>query len=153
MDIIPIVLLPHLHGFYKFDKEEVEEASKRAYILDYINSLPDKFETMVSEGGNNLSGGQRQRVAIARAILKDAPILILDEATSALDNKTEDKVIKALDNLMKNRTVIAIAHRLSTLKSMDRIIVVDKGHIIEEGTIDELLNKNGEFKKLWKLQK
>ncbi len=137
----------------KASNKQINEASKLACADEFIKETPLGYNTITGERGVKLSGGQRQRVAIARAILKDAPILILDEATSALDNKTEDKVIKALDNLMKNRTVIAIAHRLSTLKSMDRIIVVDKGHIIEEGTIDELLNKNGEFKKLWKLQK
>jgi ATP-binding cassette subfamily B protein len=137
----------------KASNKQIIEASKLACADEFIKEAPLGYNTITGERGVKLSGGQRQRVAIARAILKDAPILILDEATSALDNKTEDKVIKALDNLMKNRTVIAIAHRLSTLKSMDRIIVVDKGRIIEEGTIDELLNKNGEFKKLWKLQK
>ncbi|MBQ8750325.1 MAG: ABC transporter ATP-binding protein [Alphaproteobacteria bacterium] len=137
----------------KASNKQINEASKLACADEFIKETPLGYNTITGERGVKLSGGQRQRVAIARAILKDAPILILDEATSALDNKTEDKVIKALDNLMKNRTVIAIAHRLSTLKSMDRIIVVDKGRIIEEGTIDELLNKNGEFKKLWKLQK
>ncbi|MBE6463173.1 MAG: ATP-binding cassette domain-containing protein [Alphaproteobacteria bacterium] len=108
---------------------------------------------MTGERGVKLSGGQRQRIAIARAILKNAPILILDEATSALDNKTENDVINALDNLMKNKTVIAIAHRVSTLKSMDRIIVIDKGKIIEEGTPSQLIDKKGEFQKLWNLQK
>lgn len=107
---------------------------------------------MVGEKGIKLSGGQRQRVAIARAILKNAPILVLDEATSALDNESEDKISKSMKSLMKGKTVIAIAHRLSTLKEMDRIIVIDKGKIVESGTPSELLDKGGKFAKLWNLQ-
>ena len=137
----------------KASNKQIIEASKLACADEFIKETPLGYNTITGERGVKLSGGQRQRIAISRAILKDAPIIILDEATSALDNKTENDVIKALNNLMKNKTVIAIAHRLSTLKNMDRIIVIDNGHIIEEGTIEELLNKNGEFKKLWKLQK
>ena len=114
--------------------------------------LPDEYNSMVGERGIKLSGGQRQRIAIARAILKDAPILILDEATSALDSESEAFIQKSMRDLMKGKTVIAIAHRLSTLKEMDRIIVLDKGHIIEQGTAEELLAKNGTYAHLWKIQ-
>ena len=132
---------------YGIDREvsidEVEEAAKRAYIYDYINGLPDKFDSLVSEGGNNLSGGQRQRIAIARIFLRKPKILILDEATSALDN-TSEKYIQAEIEKMKqenNTTIIAIAHRLTTLKNCDRIIVLNKGKIEEDGTFDNLIEK------------
>ena len=131
--------------------EEVEEAAKKAYILDYINNLPEKFNSMISEGGNNLSGGQRQRIAIARIFLRKPKILILDEATSALDN-TSEKYIQAEIEKMKlenNTTIIAIAHRLTTLKNCDRIIVLNKGKIQEDGKFDELIQKNGMFSDMY----
>lgn len=131
--------------------EEVEKAAKRAYIYDYINGLPDKFNSMISEGGNNLSGGQRQRIAIARIFLRKPKILILDEATSALDN-TSEKYIQAEIEKMKqedNTTIIAIAHRLTTLKNCDRIIVLNKGKIEEDGKFDELIAKNGMFNDMY----
>ena len=106
----------------------------------------------MGEKGVKLSGGQRQRIAIARAILKNSPILVLDEATSALDSEAEKYIQKAMKNLMKKKTVIAIAHRLSTLKEMDRIIVLDKGKIVEEGRIDDLLTAGGVFQHLWEIQ-
>ena len=140
---------------YGIDREvsidEVEEASKRAYIYDYINGLPDKFDSLVSEGGNNLSGGQRQRIAIARIFLRKPKILILDEATSALDN-TSEKYIQAEIEKMKqenNTTIIAIAHRLTTLKNCDRIIVLNKGKIEEDGKFDDLIEKNGMFSDMY----
>ena len=140
---------------YGIDREvsidEVEEAAKRAYIYDYINGLPDKFESLVSEGGNNLSGGQRQRIAIARIFLRKPKILILDEATSALDN-TSEKYIQAEIEKMKqenNTTIIAIAHRLTTLKNCDRIIVLNKGKIEEDGKFDDLIEKNGMFSDMY----
>ena len=140
---------------YGIDREvsidEVEEAAKRAYIYDYINGLPDKFDTLVSEGGNNLSGGQRQRIAIARIFLRKPKILILDEATSALDN-TSEKYIQAEIEKMKqenNTTIIAIAHRLTTLKNCDRIIVLNKGKIEEDGKFDNLIEKNGMFSDMY----
>ena len=132
-------------------KEEVEEAAKRAYIYDYINGLPEKFDSLISEGGNNLSGGQRQRIAIARIFLRKPKILILDEATSALDN-TSEKYIQAEIEKMKqenNTTIIAIAHRLTTLKNCDRIIVLNKGKIEEDGKFDELIAKNGMFSDMY----
>ena len=132
-------------------KEEVEEASKRAYIFDYINSLPEKFDTVVSEGGNNLSGGQRQRIAIARIFLRKPKILILDEATSALDNTSEKHIQEEIEKMKdeNNTTIIAIAHRLTTLKNCDRIIVLNKGHIEEEGKFDELIDKGGMFSDMY----
>ena len=131
--------------------EEVEEASKRAYIFDYINSLPDKFNTIVSEGGNNLSGGQRQRIAIARIFLRKPKILILDEATSALDNTSEKHIQEEIEKMKDENktTIIAIAHRLTTLKNCDRIIVLNKGHIEEEGKFDELIEKGGMFSDMY----
>ena len=140
---------------YGIDREvsidEVEEAAKRAYIYDYINGLPDKFDSLVSEGGNNLSGGQRQRIAIARIFLRKPKILILDEATSALDN-TSEKYIQAEIEKMKQEnstTIIAIAHRLTTLKNCDRIIVLNKGKIEEDGTFDNLIEKKGMFSDMY----
>lgn len=132
-------------------QEEVEEASRRAYIYDYINGLPEKFETMVSEGGNNLSGGQRQRIAIARIFLRKPKILILDEATSALDNTSEKHIQEEIEKMKEenNTTIIAIAHRLTTLKNCDRIIVLNKGHIEEEGKFDELIDKGGMFSDMY----
>lgn len=133
--------------------EEVINAAKLAHCDDFIDALPLKYETYVGERGIKLSGGERQRVAIARAILKNAPILILDEATSSLDSHSESLIQKALNNLMKNCTTIAIAHRLSTIRKMDRIIVMKDGKIIEDGTHEELSNKNsGLYKDLWELQ-
>ncbi len=133
-------------------KKEVVLASKRAYALDFIKSFPQGFKTLVGERGVKLSGGQKQRVMIARAMLKKSPILILDEATSALDSQAERKIQKALETLMTNRTTIAIAHRLSTLKQMDKIIVFDGGKIVEDGTHDELVKKKGKYYQLWKWQ-
>ena len=133
--------------------EEIINASKMANCTDFIDVLPNKYDTLVGERGIKLSGGERQRIAIARAILKNAPILILDEATSSLDSNSEALIQKALDNLMKGRTTIAIAHRLSTIRKMDRIIVMKDGQIVEEGTHDELSNKDvGLYKDLWELQ-
>jgi ATP-binding cassette, subfamily B, bacterial len=133
--------------------EEVINAAKLAHCDDFIEALPNKYETLVGERGIKLSGGERQRIAIARAILKNAPILILDEATSSLDSHSEALIQKALENLMKNCTTIAIAHRLSTIRKMDRIIVMENGKIIEDGTHDELANKDsGLYKDLWELQ-
>ncbi len=132
--------------------EEVIEAAKKAQAHEFISKLTYGYDTMVGERGVKLSGGQKQRVAIARAILKDAPILILDEATSALDSESEQEIQKALHVLMEGKTVIAIAHRLSTLSEMNRIIVLEEGKIIEDGNHYELLEKGGQYSNLWSHQ-
>jgi len=133
--------------------EEVKNASCLANCDKFIDKLPLGYETYVGERGIKLSGGERQRVAIARAILKDAPILILDEATSALDSESEMLIQEALQNLIKNKTTIVIAHRLSTVRAMDRIIVIEDGKIVEDDKHDELIDKeNGIYKKLWDIQ-
>lgn len=132
--------------------EEVYAAAKAAHALEFIEQMPQGMDTMIGDDGVNLSGGQRQRLAIARAILKDAPILILDEATSALDTESERYIQQALDTLMKNRTSIVVAHRLSTIEKVDTIMVVDHGNIIERGSHSELIIKNGAYKNLHDMQ-
>ena len=131
--------------------EEIEEATKKAFIYDYINSLPNKFDSLISEGGDNLSGGQRQRIAIARVFLRKPKILILDEATSALDNTSEKYIQTEIEKLQKenNTTIISIAHRLTTLKNCDKIIVLNKGSIEESGKYDELIAQNGIFSDMY----
>lgn len=133
-------------------EREIKAAAKRASADKFINDTPKKYESLVGDRGIKLSGGQRQRIAIARAFLKDAPILILDEATSALDSETESIIQKSFTELSKGRTTITIARRLSTLRHMDRIIVMDKGKIVESGTHSVLLRKNGIYARLWKMQ-
>ena len=133
-------------------EEEIREAAAQANALEFIEKLPQGFDTLVGERGIKLSGGQRQRVAIARAILADAPILILDEATSALDSESERLVQEALENLMRGRTSLVVAHRLSTVASLDRIIVLENGGLSEDGTHQELIDKNGEYAALWDRQ-
>jgi len=140
------------YGRLDASDDEVIEAARRAHAIDFITDLPQGFETMVGERGVKLSGGQRQRVAIARAILKDAPILILDEATSALDSESEKLLQASLESLMKGKTVIAVAHRLSTINTMDRLLVMDGGQIIEDGTHDALLKTDGVYARLWGMQ-
>lgn len=131
---------------------EVEAAAKQAFADDFIKQLPEGYDSKVGERGVLLSGGERQRIAIARAILKNAPILILDEATSALDSQSENYIQKSLKKLMKGKTVIAIAHRLSTLKEMDSLVVMDKGKIVEQGSHDMLLAQKGAYYKFYHLQ-
>jgi len=138
-----------MYGNTEASIEEVTEAARRANALEFIEKLPDGFETLVGERGIKLSGGQRQRIAIARAILKDAPVLILDEATSALDSESEKLIQEALAELMKGRTSIVIAHRLSTIAKLDRIIVMSDGEIIEDGDHDTLLKQKGQYARLW----
>lgn len=140
------------YGRTSASAEEVIAAAKKASADDFINALPKGYQTKVGERGVVLSGGERQRIAIARAILKSAPILVFDEATSALDSQSEKHIQKSLAQLMKNKTVIAIAHRLSTLREMDRILVMEKGRIVEQGTHISLLRKHGIYAKLYKMQ-
>ena len=132
--------------------DQINKATNTANINEFIDSLPNKYDEIVGEGGSNLSGGQKQRLSIARAILKDPPILILDEATSSLDSESELKVQKAIDNLLQDRTVIMIAHRLSTIRNADKILVFDNGMIVGQGTHKELFDKNNIYTKLYKLQ-
>ena len=131
---------------------KVLAAPTSAHCRDFIEALPEGFDTVVGDRGVKLSGGQRQRLAIARALLKDAPILLLDEATSALDSESEHAIQAALEKLMRGRTVVAIAHRLSTLAHFDRIIVMDGGRIIEEGAPEALAQRPGAYRELLRKQ-
>jgi subfamily B ATP-binding cassette protein MsbA len=140
------------YGKRDASQKEVEAAAKAAYIHDFVCALPKGYDTEVGELGVRLSGGQRQRIAIARAILKDAPILILDEATSALDSESEKIVQDALGNLMKGRTCFVVAHRLSTVRNCDLIAVVEGGRIVEVGTHNALVQKKGEYWRLYQMQ-
>ncbi len=133
------------------DDAMVEQAARNAYAWDFIQGLEHGLDTEVGQDGAQLSGGQRQRIAIARALLKDAPILILDEATSALDTESEHHIQQALERLMEGRTTLVIAHRLSTIEKADRILVLDQGQLIEQGTHSELLEKNGLYTQLYKM--
>ena len=140
------------YGNHEASDEQVILAAKQAHIHEFIETLPEKYNTSVGERGIKLSGGQRQRIAIARAILKNAPILILDEATSSLDSRTEKEIQESINYILErgSQTVIAIAHRLSTLRHMDRIVVIHQGVIVEEGTHDALIQQVGSFyQKLW----
>lgn len=139
-------------GDIESSNEEVIAAAKQAHCHEFIMALPEQYQSLVGERGIKLSGGQRQRIAIARAILKNAPILILDEATSSLDSVTEHYIQAALEKLMQHKTTLVIAHRLSTLSQMDRILVFDNGVIIEEGTHASLIAKNGHYAKMWRMQ-
>ncbi|MGH8814577.1 MAG: ATP-binding cassette domain-containing protein, partial [Advenella sp.] len=141
------------YGFFGDTNEDrIREALASANLLDYVNSLPQGLETPIGENGAWLSGGQRQRLAIARALIKNAPILILDEATSALDNESERQVQASLETLMKGRTTFVIAHRLSTVQNADRILVLDKGRIVEQGNHTELLKNSGLYASLYNMQ-
>jgi ATP-binding cassette, subfamily B, bacterial MsbA len=133
-------------------REAVEAAARAAHAMEFIETLPQGLDTLVGQNGARLSGGQRQRLAIARALLKDAPVLILDEATSALDSESERQVQAALDVLMRNRTTLVIAHRLSTVERADRIVVLDAGRIAEVGSHAELLAANGLYAGLYRTQ-
>ncbi len=140
------------YGNLDANDQEVIQASINAHCHEFIMKLPEQYQTLVGERGTKLSGGQRQRIAIARAMLKNAPIIILDEATSALDSVTEKHIQESLQILTKNRTTIVIAHRLSTLSAMDRILVFDRGQIIEDGLHEQLLQQNGRYSYMWHMQ-
>ncbi len=140
------------YGLWGSSQDQVVKAAKMAHCHEFIKGFTEGYDTFVGERGVRLSGGERQRIAIARAIIKNAPILVLDEATSSLDSESEELIQKALANLMKNKTVIVIAHRLSTIMKMDRIVVIEGGQIVEQGTHQELLARNGFYKRLWSKQ-
>ncbi|MEG0147314.1 MAG: ATP-binding cassette domain-containing protein, partial [Raoultibacter sp.] len=133
-------------------EDEIYQAARRANALEFIERLPEGFDTITGERGVKLSGGQRQRIAIARAILADRRMLILDEATSSVDTRTEERIQKAMDNLMAGRTSFVIAHRLSTIRSADLILVIDGGDIVEQGTHESLLALGGFYASLYNSQ-
>ena len=137
------------YGNLEASDAEVIECARKAHCHEFISQMKNGYDTVVGERGMQLSGGQRQRLGIARAFLKNAPVLILDEATSALDSITEGYIQESLHTLMEGKTVVVVAHRLSTLASMDRILVFDKGTLLEDGTQDQLLAKKGQFWRLW----
>ena len=140
------------YGKQDADAQSVADAAEQAYATDFINKLPQGYDTSIGDRGVRLSGGQRQRLCVARALLKDAPVLILDEATSALDTESEAMVQKALGNLMKNRTTLVIAHRLSTIMHADRIVVMDQGRVVQVGNHQELLDQGGLYRNLYDMQ-
>ena len=145
-----------LENFKIIDKnielEEIRKYTKMAYLDDYIMSLPDKYDTVLGEGGVNLSGGQKQRLSIARTLAKNSEVILLDEATSALDNSSQDYIKKTIDNLIKDHTVVIVAHRLSTIMDADIIYLVDKGKVVDSGTHNELLKTNKTYKNLYETE-
>jgi ABC-type multidrug transport system fused ATPase/permease subunit len=141
------------YGRPEATEDEIKETARLAYADEFINKMPKGFDTIVGEKGLTLSGGQRQRIGIARALIRNSPILILDEPTAALDTESEEFVIKALEVLMKGRTVITIAHRLSTIRDADKIIVLQEGFVAEEGTHEELVVRNGIYAELDRIEK
>jgi ATP-binding cassette subfamily B protein len=151
--LFPTSILENIrYGRPDADEAEVKHAGMVAEASAFIEELPDGWETLVGEGGHRLSGGQRQRLAIARAVLKDAPLLILDEATSAVDNETEAALQRSISKVSQDRTAVIIAHRLSTIRNASRILVLDAGQIIEDGTHEELVSLGGAYARMWAVQ-
>ncbi len=151
--LFPTSILENIrYGDSKADDERVMAAARAAEATDFIEALPEQWGTLVGEGGHRLSGGQRQRIAIARAVLKDAPLLLLDEATSAVDNETEAALQRSIESVTQGRTAVIIAHRLSTVRKADRIIVLDNGCVVEDGSHEELVRKGGVYARLWAVQ-
>ena len=140
------------YGVSHPDRDAIQRAAQLAEVAGFIDTLPDGYDTLVGERGQRLSGGQRQRIALARAILKDAPVLVLDEATAAVDNDTEAAIQRSLEQITRDRTTVVIAHRLSTVRHADRIVVMDSGRIVEQGTHESLLNLEGVYANLWRVQ-
>ena len=151
--LFPTTILENIrYGLPEASDEDVKSAGLIAEASQFIEDLPEGWSTLVGEGGHRLSGGQRQRLAIARAVLKDAPVLILDEATSAVDNETEAALQRSISKVSIDRTAIIIAHRLSTVRQADRILVLDKGNVIEDGTHEELVQLEGAYARMWNVQ-
>jgi len=151
--LFPTTIMENIrYGRPSASDSEVIEAAEVAEASAFVNDLPKGWETMVGEGGHRLSGGQRQRVAIARAVLKDAPLLVLDEATSAVDNETEAALQRSIERISRDRTTIVIAHRLSTVRHADRILVFEEGSVVEDGTHDQLVEEDGVYAGLWSVQ-
>jgi ABC-type multidrug transport system fused ATPase/permease subunit len=140
------------YGRLEATSEEIVAAARAANAHDFIMGLPNQYETVIGERGAKLSGGERQRISVARAFLKDAPILILDEPTSSIDSRTESVILDALDRLMEGRTTFMVAHRLSTIRNADQILVLNHGRIVESGTHDELLERQGLYRQLYEMQ-
>jgi ABC-type multidrug transport system fused ATPase/permease subunit len=140
------------YGRLDASMDEIVEAARAANAHDFIEALPDGYESHIGEKGVGLSGGERQRISVARAFLKNAPVLVLDEPTSSIDSRTEGVILDALDRLMEGRTTFMIAHRLSTIRRPDRVLVLDGGRLVEEGTPQELLARDGLFRQLWDAQ-
>ena len=151
--LFPTSILENIrYGNPKANDEAVLEAARLAEVTDFVEALPSGWQTMVGEGGHRLSGGQRQRLAIARAVLKDAPLLILDEATSAVDNETEAALQRSINKISKDRTAVIIAHRLSTVRNADRILVLDEGEVVEDGSHEDLVKLKGIYARMWAVQ-
>jgi len=151
--LFPTTIMENIrYGNPEAEDSAVHEAAKFAEVTEFVEALPNQWETLVGEGGHRLSGGQRQRLAIARAVLKDAPLLILDEATSAVDNETEAALQRSINKITQDRTAVIIAHRLSTVRNADRILVIDQGDIVEDGTHEALVEIGGIYARMWAVQ-